>query len=155
MKKCNKDLQIDKAVKDLWIKALTNNSGYTVIDTDSIETDGYSHIDLIATKGNTKFIIELKGRNFPSTQYGDNTISKHKVEDMKEMMDNDSSITSGFTISVFTDGVSFVNSIYDNNTEFERIVKVTTYFDNQDKKPHKLLKYKPRWKYTQKQLLTD
>ena len=155
MKKCNKDLQIDREVKNLWIKALTNNSGYTVIDTDTIEKDGYSNIDLIATKGNTKYIIELKGRNFESTRYGDNSISKQKIQRMKQIMKNDKTITSGFTISVFSDGVSFVNSIEDNGDEIERMIKHTTYFDNQNVERNIMVTYKPRWKYTQKQLLTD
>ena len=128
--KNNKTLQIDREIKNLWLNALSKNSGYTVIDTDTINTDGYSTIDLIATKDNLKYIIELKGRNFESTKYGDNSISKHKIQRMKQMMQNDKSITSGFTISVFTDGVSFVNSIDDNGDEYDRMIKHTTYFDN-------------------------
>ena len=152
--KNNKTLQIDREIKNLWINALSKNSGYTVVDTDTINTDGYSKIDLIATKDNLKYIIELKGRNFESTKYGDNSISKHKIEDMKQMMANDKSITSGFTISVYTDGISFVNSIDDDAEEFYRMIKHTTYFDNQNVERNAMLKYKPRWIYTNKQLLT-
>ena len=152
--KNNKTLQIDREIKNLWINALSKNSGYTVVDTDTINTDGYSKIDLIATKDNLKYIIELKGRNFESTKYGDNSISKHKIEDMKQMMANDKSITSGFTISVYTDGISFVNSIDDECEEYYRMIKHTTYFDNQNVERNAMLKYKPRWIYTNKQLLT-
>lgn len=153
--KNNKTMQIDRNIKNLWLNALSKNSGYTVIDTDTINTDGYSTVDLIATKGNTKYIIELKGRNFESTKYGDNSISKHKIQRMKQMMANDKSITSGFTISVFTDGISFVNSIEDNGDEFERMIKHTTYFDNQNVEKNTMVKYQPRWIYKKKQLLTD
>lgn len=153
--KNNKTLQIDREIKNLWLNALSKNSGYTVIDTDTINTDGYSKIDLIATKDNLKYIIELKGRNFESTKYGDNSISKHKILDMKQMMQNDKSITSGFTISVYTDGVSFVNSIDDECEEYDRMIKHTTYFDNQNVERNTMVKYKPRWIYTKKQLLTD
>ena len=153
--KNNKTLQIDREIKNLWLNALSKNSGYTVVDTDEINTDGYSTIDLIATKGNKKYIIELKGRNFESTKYGDNSISKHKILDMKQMMQNDKSITSGFTISVYTDGVSFVNSIDDECVEYERMIKHTTYFDNQTLERNTMVKYNPRWVYTKKQLLTD
>ena len=153
--KNNKELQIDREIKNLWLNALSKNSGYTVIDTDTINTDGYSKIDLIATKDNIKYIIELKGRNFESTKYGDNSISKHKIQDMKQMMQNDKSITSGFTISVFTDGVSFVNSIDDECEEYYRMIKHTTYFDNQNVERNTMVKYNPRWIYTKKQLLTD
>ena len=153
--KNNKTMQIDREIKTIWINALSKNSGYTVIDTDDINTDGYSTIDLIATKDNTKYIIELKGRNFESTKYGDNSISKHKIQSMKEMMKNDKSITSGFTISVFTDGVSFVNSIDDNGDEIERFIKHTTYFDNQQYERNIMVKFNPRWVYKKKQLLTD
>lgn len=153
--KNNKELQIDREIKNLWLNALSKNSGYTVIDTDTINTDGYSKIDLIATKDNIKYIIELKGRNFESTRYGDNSISKHKILDMKQMMQNDKSITSGFTISVYTDGVSFVNSIDDECEEYDRMIKHTTYFDNQNVERNTMVKYKPRWVYTNKQLLTD
>lgn len=153
--KNNKTMQIDRNIKTLWINALSKNSGYTVIDTDDINTDGYSTIDLIATKDNTKYIIELKGRNFESTKYGDNSISKHKIQRMKQMMKNDKSITSGFTISVFSDGVSFVNSIEDNGDEFERMIKHTTYFDNQTLERNIMVKFNPRWIYKEKQLLTD
>ena len=152
--KNNKTLQIDREIKNLWINALSKNSGYTVIDTDTINTDGYSKIDLIATKDNLKYIIELKGRNFESTRYGDNSISKHKIIDMKQMMLNDKTITSGFTISVYTDGVSFVNSIDDDCEEYYRMIKHTTYFDNQTLERNAMLKYNPRWVYTKKQLLT-
>ena len=58
--KNNKTLQIDREIKNLWLNALAKNSGYTVIDTDTINTDGYSTVDLIATKDNLKYIIELK-----------------------------------------------------------------------------------------------
>ena len=153
--KNNKTLQVDRDIKNLWINALSKNSGYTVIDTDEINTDGYSTIDLIATKGNLKYIIELKGRNFESTKYGDNSISKHKILDMKQMMQNDKSITSGFTISVYTDGISFVNSIDDECVEYDRMIKHTTYFDNQTLERNTMVKYNPRWVYTKKQLLTD
>ena len=153
--KNNKTLQVDRDIKNLWINALSKNSGYTVIDTDEINTDGYSTIDLIATKGNLKYIIELKGRNFESTKYGDNSISKHKIQDMKQMMQNDKSITSGFTISVYTDGISFVNSIDDECVEYDRMIKHTTYFDNQTLERNTMVKYNPRWVYTKKQLLTD
>lgn len=153
--KNNKELQIDRNIKNLWLNALAKNSGYTVIDTDETDKDGYSTVDLIATKGNTKYIIELKGRNFESTRYGDNSISKHKIQRMKQMMKNDKSITSGFTISVFSDGVSFVNSIEDNGDEIERMIKHTTYFDNQNVEKNTMVKYQPRWIYTKKQLLTD
>lgn len=151
----NKTMQIDRNIKTLWINALSKNSGYTVIDTDDINTDGYSTVDIIATKGKTKYIIELKGRNFESTKYGDNSISKHKIQSMKQMMQNDKTITSGFTISVFTDGVSFVNSIDDNGDEFERMIKHTTYFDNQQYERNIMVKFNPRWVYKKKQLLTD
>lgn len=153
--KNNKELQVDREIKNLWINALSKNSGYTVIDTDTINTDGYSKIDLIATKDNLKYIIELKGRNFESTKYNDNSISKHKILDMKQMMQNDKTITSGFTISVYTDGVSFVNSIDDDCEEYYRMIKHTTYFDNQNVERNAMLKYNPRWVYTKKQLLTD
>lgn len=153
--KNNKTMQIDRNIKTLWINALSKNSGYTVIDTDDINTDGYSTIDLIATKDNTKYIIELKGRNFESTKYGDNSISKHKIQRMKEIMKNDKTITSGFTISVFTDGISFVNSIEDNGDEIERFIKHTTYFDNQQYERNTMVSYTPRWVYKKKQLLTD
>ena len=153
--KNNKTLQIDREIKNLWLNALAKNSGYTVIDTDTINTDGYSTVDLIATKGNTKYIIELKGRNFESTKYGDNSISKHKIQRMKQMMANDKSITSGFTISVFSDGVSFVNSVDDDGDEIERFIKHTTYFDNQKYERNIMVKFNPRWVYTKKQLLTD
>ena len=153
--KNNKTMQIDRQIKNLWINALSKNSGYTVIDTDTINTDGYSPIDIIATKCNTKYIIELKGRNFESTKYSDNSISKHKIQRMKEIMKNDKTITSGFTISVFSDGVSFVNSIEDEGDEFERMIKHTTYFDNQNVEINTMVSYQPRWVYTKKQLLTD
>lgn len=153
--KNNKTMQIDREIKNLWLNALSKNSGYTVVDTDEINTDGYSKIDLIATKDNLKYIIELKGRNFESTKYGDNSISKHKILDMKQMMLNDKSITSGFTISVFTDGISFVNSIDDECEEYDRMIKHTTYFDNQTLERNTMVKYNPRWVYTNKQLLTD
>ena len=153
--KNNKELQIDRQIKNLWINALSKNSGYTVVDTDTINTDGYSPIDIIATKCNIKYIIELKGRNFESTKYNDNSISKHKIQRMKEMMQNDKTITSGFTISVYTDGISFVNSIDDDCEEYDRIIKHTTYFDNQQYERNIMVKYKPRWVYTNKQLLTD
>lgn len=153
--KNNKELQIDRNIKNLWLNALSKNSGYTVIDTDDINTDGYSTVDIIATKDNLKYIIELKGRNFESTRYGDNSISKHKIQDMKQMMQNDKSITSGFTISVFSDGVSFVNSIDDDCDEFERMIKHTTYFDNQQYERNIMVKFNPRWVYKKKQLLTD
>ena len=74
---------------------------------------------------------------------------------MKQMMQNDKSITSGFTISVYTDGVSFVNSIDDECEEYDRMIKHTTYFDNQNVERNTMVKYKPRWIYTKKQLLTD
>ena len=153
--KNNKELQIDRQIKNLWINALSKNSGYTVVDTDTINTDGYSPIDIIATKDNIKYIIELKGRNFESTKYNDNSISKHKIQRMKEIMKNDKTITSGFTISVYTDGISFVNSIDDDCEEYDRIIKHTTYFDNQQYERNIMVKYKPRWVYTNKQLLTD
>ena len=153
--KNNKTMQIDRQIKNLWINALSKNSGYTVVDTDTINTDGYSPIDIIATKCNIKYIIELKGRNFESTKYNDNSISKHKIQRMKEMMQNDKTITSGFTISVYTDGISFVNSIDDDCEEYDRIIKHTTYFDNQQYERNIMVKYKPRWVYTNKQLLTD
>lgn len=153
--KNNKTMQIDRNIKTLWINALSKNSGYTVIDTDETDKDGYSTVDLIATKDNIKYIIELKGRNFESTKYGDNAISKHKIQSMKEMMANDKSITSGFTISVFSDGVSFVNSIEDNGDEIERFIKHTTYFDNQNVERNTMVSYQPRWVYKKKQLLTD
>ena len=38
--KNNKELQIDREIKNLWLNALSKNSGYTVIDTDDINTDG-------------------------------------------------------------------------------------------------------------------
>ena len=85
----------------------------------------------------------------------DNSISKHKILDMKQMMQNDKSITSGFTISVYTDGISFVNSIDDDCEEYDRMIKHTTYFDNQHVEKNTMVKYKPRWIYTNKQLLTD
>ena len=153
--KNNKTLQIDREIKNLWLNALAKNSGYTVIDTDTINTDGYSTVDLIATKDNLKYIIELKGRNFESTKYNDNSISKHKILDMKQMMQNDKSITSGFTISVYTDGISFVNSIDDECEEYDRMIKHTTYFDNQNLEKNTMVKYTPRWVYKKKQLLTD
>ena len=153
--KNNKTMQIDREIKTLWINALSKNSGYTVVDTDETDKDGYSTIDLIATKDNLKYIIELKGRNFESTKYGDNSISKHKIQRMKQIMKNDKTITSGFTISVFTDGVSFVNSVDDNGDEIERMIKHTTYFDNQQYERNIMVKFNPRWVYKKKQLLTD
>ena len=74
---------------------------------------------------------------------------------MKQMMQNDKSITSGFTISVYTDGISFVNSIDDECEEYDRMIKHTTYFDNQNLEKNTMVKYTPRWVYTNKQLLTD
>ena len=70
-------------------------------------------------------------------------------------MQNDKSITSGFTISVYTDGISFVNSIDDECEEYDRMIKHTTYFDNQNVERNTMVKYNPRWIYTKKQLLTD
>lgn len=144
----NAEVKTDEVMKQQWINALSINSGYTVIDTDIIQKDGFCPIDLIAFKNDKKILIELKDRCKPSTKYNDNLISYDKYIRIKKIMKDDNTITDAYVISHFNDNKIFINKIDDTYYEHYNLANKTTMFNETNKVMKHNITYKPRWIYT-------
>lgn len=136
-------MNIDYKSKNYWVNRLSNK-GFEVVDTDN--TIGTTaRWDLEATKDGFTYYIELKDRNVYSTTYSDNSIQKDKYEAI--MTECSKGLHRlGVTISMFKDGIFFMNLINDEHKESQRYAPKTTSFANRDMVLKNFVDYKPRWK---------
>lgn len=136
-------MDVDFKSKDYWLKRLSKK-GFNVVDTNT--TIGqFAHWDIEATLKGITYYIELKDRNVFSTTYGDNSIEKIKYESIKTQCSGHKD-RIGLTISMFKDGVFYMNKIEDEHTESKRWAPKTTSFYCREKVLKDFVDYKPRFK---------
>lgn len=128
---------LDKVSRDYWVNRL-NSKGYQATPTDEL-----CHWDVDAVSGDTRLILEVKHRTFDSTKYGDNMVRLQKVSDLSDEISKNGE--DGYIISMFTDGVAFINKVGDEYTVRSHYVPHTTFFSNKEMMYDDYAHFKPRW----------
>lgn len=91
----------DSEGKEYFVGVLRREGFTNIVDTDSV--DPYSHYDLEAWKDNNLYLFELKNRSFPSTRFGDITLSEDRYDYLRN------STYRTFLVYFFEDGWTIID----------------------------------------------